>query len=229
MDGFTYNNIFESKGIEYIAIICFLVILIPFWYFLNKGTKTNVKIALSILTANILKIPQGIFYSKNHTWTHLEKMGIAKVGIDDLIPHIIGNVQIKMIKKPGEIINKDEVLVELIYNNKSLKIHSPISGEIMDIHEDLSANVLNEDPYDKGWLAKILPSNWVNETNLYYLSHDATNWLNEELKRFKDFLAVKYSEPSEQLILQDGGELKNKVLSELPNEICQDFQREFLD
>ncbi len=33
MEGFTYTNIFETKGIEYIIIICFFLILIPFWIY----------------------------------------------------------------------------------------------------------------------------------------------------------------------------------------------------
>ncbi|PIY03114.1 MAG: hypothetical protein COZ21_10625, partial [Bacteroidetes bacterium CG_4_10_14_3_um_filter_31_20] len=70
MDGFSYFNIFETKGIEYLAIIAFLALLIPFWVVLNKQVKITKQIqnALGILSANILRIPQGLFYSKNHTW-----------------------------------------------------------------------------------------------------------------------------------------------------------------
>ncbi len=41
MDGFTYINIFETKGIEYLAIIAFLVMLIPFWLLLNRKSKRS--------------------------------------------------------------------------------------------------------------------------------------------------------------------------------------------
>ncbi len=41
MDGFSYNNIFETKGIEYLVIIAFFLILIPFWIKLNKKVKTT--------------------------------------------------------------------------------------------------------------------------------------------------------------------------------------------
>jgi glycine cleavage system H protein len=36
MDGFTYVNIFDTKGVEYLAIIAFLLLLIPFWLFLKN-------------------------------------------------------------------------------------------------------------------------------------------------------------------------------------------------
>ena len=41
MEGFSYNNIFETKGIEYLAIIAFFAILIPFWLLLNKQVKNK--------------------------------------------------------------------------------------------------------------------------------------------------------------------------------------------
>ena len=41
MEGFSYNNIFETKGIEYLAIIAFFVLLIPFWILLNRQAKNK--------------------------------------------------------------------------------------------------------------------------------------------------------------------------------------------
>ena len=87
MDAFTYKDIFETKGIEYIIIIAFLLLLIPFWILLNKSPKIKAEIqkAWDVLTANILRIPQGLFFSRNHTWAFMEKSGLAKVGLDDFL------------------------------------------------------------------------------------------------------------------------------------------------
>ena len=110
MDGFSYNNIFDTKGIEYLVIIAFLLLLIPFWLALNRQVKIKEQIrkALGVLSASILKVPQGIYYFKNHTWAYLEKSGIAKVGLDDLLLHITGEVTIRQLKNPGETISKGE-------------------------------------------------------------------------------------------------------------------------
>ena len=63
MDGFSYNNIFETKGIEYLIIIAFLVLIIPFWIIINKqnAIKMQVKKALGVLSASVLRIPRGFF------------------------------------------------------------------------------------------------------------------------------------------------------------------------
>ena len=47
-------------------------------------------------------------------------------------------------------------------------------------------------------------SNWIAETNSYYLAEEAIAWSKKELERFKDFLAAsmkKYSPETSMLIL----------------------------
>lgn len=235
MDGFSYYNIFDTKGIEYLAVIAFLLLLIPFWLALNKQVKIKDQFRkmLGVLSANNLKVPQGIFYSKNHTWAYLEKSGTAKIGLDDLLVHITGEVRINQLKNVGDDIGKGELLAEIDQNGKSLRIFSPISGKVLDMNPALNVDhgLLNEDPYGKGWIYSIKPSNWLAEIPSFYLADEATDWLKKELERYKDFLAInlrKYSPETSLIILQDGGELSENSLSGLPNGLWQDFQDEFL-
>lgn len=237
MEDFTRVDIFDTKGIEYLFVIGYLLILIIFWKISNKQVKIKSQIqkVFGNLSANILRIPQGLFYTKNHTWTHLEESGTAKVGLDDFLQHITGEVKLRAVKKIGEIINKGELLTEINQDGKHLKVFSPISGEILDTNSMLNENpeILNENPYDKGWIYKIKPSNWIVETNSYYLAEEATNWSTKELIRFKDFLMGgtmrKFSSEPSMILLQDGGELRDNILSDLPNEVWLDFQKEFLN
>jgi glycine cleavage system H protein len=235
MDGFSYNNIFETKGIEYLIIITFLLLIIPFWLLINKreAIKSRIRSTLGILTAEILRIPQGIFYSNNHTWTHLEKSGIAKVGLDDLVLHVTGDVMLRNLKKPGNFINKGESLADIDHNGKKLQLTSPISGRVTNINPLLSEHpgIINEDPYENGWIYEVRPSEWISETESYHLAGDAVTWLQEEVERLKDFLAVsmrKYSPGNSFTVLQDGGQLCDNPLAGLPDEIWQDFQKSFL-
>lgn len=236
MDGFTYHNIFETKGIEYLAIILFFTLLIPFWYILSKKPKFSKEISRKIgnLSAGVLRIPQGLFFSRNHTWTHLEKSGVARIGIDDLILHMTGEVKVTSIRKPGETINRGDLLSEIEHKGNTLRIYSPVSGEVMKSNTTLVSNaeVLNEDPYDQGWLCQVKPFKWVEETNTYYLADDATEWSKREIERVRRFLAAsvtKYSADPQRIILQDGGEIKDHPLDELPDKVWIDFQNNFLN
>ncbi|MCK4919473.1 MAG: hypothetical protein KAS71_00415 [Bacteroidales bacterium] len=237
MEGFSRVDIFDTKGIEYIFVIGYLIFLIIFWNVSNKheGIIMRIKTAIGNLSAGILKIPQGLFYNKNHTWTHLEKSGEAKVGLDDFLQHITGEVKLTQLKSPGEMINKGDVLTHIGKDGKQLSVFSPISGKIINTNSNLDENpeILNEDPYEKGWIYKIKPSNWKEETNSYLLAEDATNWSIKELDRFKEFLTGdtmrKYSAEPSMVLLQDGGEIRDNLLGDLPNEVWEDFQKEFLN
>lgn len=235
MGEFYRVDIFDTKGIEYLFVIVYLLGLIMFWKVSGKQITKQIQKVLGNLSASILRIPHGLFYNKNHTWTHLEKSGAAMVGMDDFLQHLTGKVEFSSLKQPGEIIKKGDLLAEIDKNGKQLKVFSPISGEILSTNSTLyeSPEMLNEDPYDKGWIYKIKPSNWIEETNSYLFAEEAEDWSSAELGRFKDFLMLgsmrKFSSEPSMVMLQDGGELCDNILSELPDEVWKDFQVEFLD
>jgi glycine cleavage system H protein len=237
MESFSRIDIFDTKGIEYIFVIGYLLFLIVFWNIANKHERIirQVKKVISNLTAGILRIPQGLFYSRHHTWTHLEESGAASVGLDDFLQHLTGEIKLTSLKNPGETIKKGEVLTQIDKDDKSLKVYSPISGEIIETNSTLNVNpgILNEDPYEKGWIYKIKPFDWKKETNSYLLAEEATTWATDELERFKEFLTKgqmkKFSSEPSMILLQDGGELRENILSELPGDVWKDFQEEFLN
>ena len=237
MESFTRVDIFDTKGIEYLFVIGYLLFLIVFWNLANKPERliSQINKVMSTISAGVLRIPQGVFYNKFHTWTHLDESGVARVGLDDFLQHITGDVKFTELKNPDELINKGDLLTQIDQDGKHLKIYSPISGKILESNSTLNENpeIFNEDPYKKGWIYKIKPSNWRNETNSYLLAEDATNWAVKELSRFKDFLSGgpmrKYSSEPSMILLQDGGEIRENILSELPYEVWMNFQEEFLN
>lgn len=236
MDGFTYHDIFQTKGIEYLIIIGFLLLLIPFWVVINRKSQiiARLKNALGALTLDILRIPGGIFFSKYHTWAYLEKTGVASVGPDDLLLHLTGDVEYRNFKSPGDEIRKGELITEVLQDGKALRLHSPISGRIVSQNpEPLNpAELLEGDLYGNGWAYRIEPSDWKAETSMYYIGKEAERWFRQELDRFKDFMAVTAASnrsDTSQVVYQEGGELRDQILSSLSVEVWQDFQKEFLD
>lgn len=235
MDGFTYTNIFATKGIEYIAILSFFALLIPFWFMLSKQVKVNreIKRTLGLLTAASLRLPKGLLFSKYHSWTHLDQNGLAKVGIDDFLVRITGDINLSQLKKAGEQISQGDLLMTIEVEGKMLNILSPISGEIVSANLMLlqQPELLFSDPYTTGWVYRIQPVNWTAETSALLLGSDASHWYTHELERFRDFLgksAGKYAPGMTQAVLQDGGELLEHSLTMMPKEIWADFQSEFL-
>ena len=236
MSGYSYTDIFDTKGIEYLIIIGFMLLMIPFWIFLNRPLKVrqNVMKSLGVLLLDTLRIPPGIFYSRNHTWTHMEKSGHARIGLDDLLLHITGGVEVRYVRNPGERVKKGDLLAEITRNGKQLNIASPVSGEIKRVNSGLSENpeTLMNDPYGEGWMYKVKPDKWIEETASCYLAGEAIEWTGRELQRFKDFISMavhRHSPGTSTVILQEGGELCDHPLSGMPDEVWQDFQSSFLD
>ncbi|MDZ7738563.1 MAG: glycine cleavage system protein H [Bacteroidales bacterium] len=235
MDGFSYTNIFDTKGIEYLIIIGFLILIVPFWRALNKPlmVKEKIRESLGVLNAAVLRIPEGLLFNRNHVWTHLERSGKATLGLDDLLMHITGEVELKNFRNPGERVKKGDLIAEMTQDGKQLKITSPVSGEISDVNDNIISEpaLLNDDPYQKGWLYKIKPERWKEETDEYYMAGEAKIWAEKELLRFKDFVAnsvKKYSPQTADVVLQEGGELVDYPLSGMPAEAWNDFQDAFL-
>ncbi|MCF8225141.1 MAG: glycine cleavage system protein H [Bacteroidales bacterium] len=237
MDAFSYTDIFDTKGIEYIIVIGFLLLTIPVWMWLNKPVNAVNKFAdkIQAISLEVLRIPHGLMFDRNHTWAFLERSGQAKVGIDDLLLHITGGVSVDYLKKNGEKIEKGEVIASLEQEGKKLDIASPISGVIkganMSLKEDRGK--INQDPYGKGWLYRIEPEKWKTETAACLMSEDAEEWAKNELERVKDFFSGSFgkvrSADLPPVVLQEGGELKNALLAEMPEDIWRKFQSEILD
>lgn len=236
MEAYTYTNLFDTKGIEYIVIIFFLLLLIPFWITVNRKSEmaTKMQQAIQTLTAAVLRIPRGLFFSRNHTWLYLEKSGEAKVGIDDFMLKVLGDIRVKPLKEAGEKVKKGEVVVLLEQAGKQIKLRSPISGEIYGFNTELSDvyEPVNIDPYKTGWLYTMHPHNWKTETSDFLLGKEILPWMEKEIQRLKDFLNVTFARQSEASVapvFQEGGELQMNPLAELNEEVWHDFQNEFLE
>jgi len=234
MEPFVYHDIFDTKGIEYIVVIFFLLLLIPAWVFLNRPLKRKESPvhATGILTAGILRVPQGLFFNRNHLWTSLEPSGMARIGADDLLLHLTGGVQLDFLQNPGSRVKKGDPLVKISRNGKELSLASPVTGTLEQLNMPLTGEPaqLLDDPYG-AWLCRIRPEDWQRETSTCYLGKRASGWMKDELIRFKDFLSTALGGESfhvPYVVMQEGGELTDFPLAGLDKEVWAKFQEKFL-
>lgn len=232
MDGFHYYNLFETKGFEYILTIVFFLMLIPFWMMLNKKVKLTHQIGqvLGTLSMRFVTLPRGVYHSPNHSWMHLLKSGKARIGLSDLLLKITGPIQALPLRMAGDEVNKGEPLLEIRHGDKLIRIAAPLSGKILQ-YSNADADHLLQDPYGNGWLIEMIPSDWITETKDYFLADAATGWAEKEIVRFKDFLVNSLSAHEPQMqpaTLQDGGELREHILQEMPPAVWTDFETMFL-
>jgi len=183
---------------------------------------------------NEVVVPNGLYYDKSHTWAFMEKDGNISVGIDDFLQHITGPITRVEMKNPGEKIKKGDLLFSIIQLGKQLNLYAPVSGIIKAQNEALicDPSCMNKSPYVDGWVYRIEPVNWFKEIQFLDMAEKYKKWIDTEFSRIKDFLAATLRPDSleySHVVLQDGGVLKDGILSDFGPEVWDDFQTNFLD
>ncbi|MGQ9844944.1 MAG: glycine cleavage system protein GcvH [Caldisericia bacterium] len=102
------------------------------------------------------KVIEGFYYEKTDEWLKVEG-DIGIVGITDYAQDKLGDIVFLEEAKIGKVVNKGDVVISIESVKAAADIHSPISGEIIEVNLDAVQNttIINEDPYGKGWLFKI--------------------------------------------------------------------------
>jgi len=101
-------------------------------------------------------IPKTLRYSKTHEWVRKEDDGYT-IGITDHAQSMLGDlVYIELPELEGHYENGQEcAVVESV--KAAADVYCPIAGEVFEINEAIIDNpqLVNEDPYGKGWLFKV--------------------------------------------------------------------------
>lgn len=99
-------------------------------------------------------------FTKEHEWVDI-KEGIAFVGISDYAQHSLGDIVSLDLPKVGAVVKQGQTLGVVDSMKASSEIYSPISGEVLEVNKELESNPqwVNESPQEKGWMAKLKPSN----------------------------------------------------------------------
>jgi glycine cleavage system H protein len=106
------------------------------------------------------KILDGLYYTEEHEWARLEDDGTVTVGVTDYAQKQLH--EIVYVELPE--VDADVEQMSVIGAVESVKavsdMNCPIGGNIVEVNEDLldSPEMINEDPYGEGWIAKITPS-----------------------------------------------------------------------
>jgi glycine cleavage system H protein len=103
-----------------------------------------------------MNIPEDLKYTKDHEWVKLEG-AIATIGITDFAQSELGDIVYVEVETLDESLDQDEVFgtVEAVKTVSDLFL--PMSGKIIELNEDLDQEpeLVNSDPYGKGWMIKV--------------------------------------------------------------------------
>ena len=103
-----------------------------------------------------MNIPENLKYTKDHEWIRIEDNS-GYVGITDFAQGELGDIVFIEIETAGETLGKEEVFGTIEAVKTVSDLFMPMSGEILEVNPLLndSPDIVNKDPYGKGWMVKI--------------------------------------------------------------------------
>lgn len=106
-------------------------------------------------------IPSELLYTSSHEWIKDEGDDTVTIGITDHAQELLGDLVFVELPEIGDMIEAggEAGVVESV--KAASDIYSPVSGEVIEVNEDLvdSPEMVNEQPYDSGWIYKLKLSN----------------------------------------------------------------------
>jgi len=107
---------------------------------------------------NHCDIPEDYYYNVDkHVWARVEPDGTVTIGITDLAQHLAGQIFYAKIKPVGQRVEQFRSVATIESGQFVGFVPACVGGEIVMINEQLRTHpiLLNQDPYDKGWIARI--------------------------------------------------------------------------
>ncbi|UCE73305.1 MAG: glycine cleavage system protein GcvH [Methanomassiliicoccales archaeon] len=100
--------------------------------------------------------PKEYKYTKEHEWVRLEG-DVAILGITNFAQEQLGDIVSVEFPKIGKEFSMGESLALIDSMKTTSEVYAPLTGEVLEVNEELEGRpeLLNEDPYQDGWILKL--------------------------------------------------------------------------
>lgn len=114
-----------------------------------------------------MNFPDNVKYTREHEWIRVEG-DVAYVGITDYAQSELGEIVFVDIDTVGETIEQGEVFGSVEAVKTVADLNMPATGEVLEINAALDdqPELVNNDPYGEGWMAKITVNDVAELDNL---------------------------------------------------------------
>ena len=110
-------------------------------------------------------VPEDYYYIKEHEWISIENAETARIGITDYAQKALREITYFYTGKKGAKVKRMETVCRIESVKCVAEILSPLSGVVLGFNSGLFdyPGIINSDPYGKGWIATIRPTNLDEE------------------------------------------------------------------
>ena len=102
------------------------------------------------------EVPEELRYTKEHEWIRIEGDSVV-IGVTDYAQNALTDVVWVELPEMGAVVGSMDSFASVESVKSVSEIYAPISGEVIKINDVLedSPELINEDPYGKGWICKM--------------------------------------------------------------------------
>lgn len=127
------------------------------------------------------------FYNSNHLWIKENDSGQVTVGMDELGLDSLGEMAYLTLPDVGTPVEMGKAMGTMEAAKMTGEIYAPVTGFVVEKNDAVLQNPLlvNEEPYDNGWLVKIEPTNWEDESAGMVTGNYLSAWIDAEIERFE--------------------------------------------
>jgi glycine cleavage system H protein len=106
------------------------------------------------------EVPEGLYYSNDFAWIKIEGAKV-RMGITDYAQKQLREIVYAELPEAGTEVKQNEPYGTLESVKAVSDLVAAVSGTVEEINAEVRSQpeILNEDPYNKGWLAIVKPSN----------------------------------------------------------------------
>lgn len=107
-----------------------------------------------------MNIPENLKFTKDHEWVSVNG-NIATIGITDYAQGELGEIVFVDVQTEGEDLAEGESLGAIEAVKTVADVFMPVSGKVVEFNKELEGapQLVNQDPYGKGWIVKVEMSN----------------------------------------------------------------------
>jgi glycine cleavage system H protein len=129
------------------------------------------------------EVPENLSYHKEYLWAKKED-GKVKIGMIDFAQKQLHDIVFVELPSVGDTITLNEPFGTLESVKAVSDLIAPISGTIETVNEELESKpeLLNEDPYGKGWIIIVAPTNLEADLNMLLNFGAAVEWHKKLIK-----------------------------------------------
>lgn len=123
-------------------------------------------------------IPEDLYYNiEKHVWAKIEADGTATIGMTSVAQTLAGKLLYITPKKVGHKIARLKSVATVESGKYVGPVPAPFGGEISEVNEELenNATLINSDPYGKGWVCRIIPSDMEADKKSLLTGQDAVD------------------------------------------------------